>query len=123
MSRHYCCCPRLHKPCIRSCHQGNQQAHPWHEDGEQQRKDGKSKWTKDQLDVPFANTVAKFAVLNDSIVSESSSFGYKITIFLFLGCPLQQPRSVHPRSTPSCSPATVPAGRFSSIGGGAWWFV
>ncbi|KAG7371818.1 hypothetical protein IV203_017960 [Nitzschia inconspicua] len=43
-----------------------------------------SKWTKKQLDVPFANAIAEFTELNDSIVSESSSFGYKITVFCFL---------------------------------------
>ncbi|KAG7370071.1 hypothetical protein IV203_027817 [Nitzschia inconspicua] len=55
----------------------------------QQRKEGTlaamaSKWTKEHLDVPFANAIAEFTVLNDSIVSESSSFGYKITVFCFL---------------------------------------
>jgi hypothetical protein len=68
---------------------GMKMAESFHFHVEQQRKNGKlaamaSKWTKEQLDVPFANAVAKFAVLNDSIVSESSSFGYKITIFCFL---------------------------------------
>jgi hypothetical protein len=68
---------------------GMKMAESFHYHVEQQRKEGKlaamaSKWTKEQLDVPFANAVAKFAVLNDSIVSESSSFGYKITIFCFL---------------------------------------
>ncbi|KAG7345376.1 hypothetical protein IV203_032907 [Nitzschia inconspicua] len=43
-----------------------------------------SKWTKEQLDVPFANAIAEFMVLNYSIVSESSSFGHKITVFCFL---------------------------------------
>ncbi|KAG7354494.1 hypothetical protein IV203_003850 [Nitzschia inconspicua] len=56
---------------------------------EQQRKERTlaamaSKWTKEQFDVPFANAIAEFTVLNYSIVSESSSFGYKITIFCFL---------------------------------------
>ncbi|KAG7347849.1 hypothetical protein IV203_016554 [Nitzschia inconspicua] len=56
---------------------------------EQQRKEGTlaamaSKWTKEQLYVLFANAIAEFTVLNDSIVSESSSFGYKITVFCFL---------------------------------------
>jgi hypothetical protein len=64
-------------------------AESFHFHVKQQRKDGKlaamaSKWTKEQLDVPFANAVTEFAILNDSIVSESSSFGYKITIFCFL---------------------------------------
>jgi hypothetical protein len=68
---------------------GMKMAESFHFHVEQQRKDGKlaamaSKWTKEQLDVPIANVVAEFAVLIDSIVSESSSFGYKITIFCFL---------------------------------------
>jgi hypothetical protein len=68
---------------------GMKMAESFHFHVEQQRKEGKlaamaSKWTKEQLDVPFANAVAEFAVLDDSIVSESSSFGYKITIFCFL---------------------------------------
>jgi hypothetical protein len=68
---------------------GTKMAESFHFHVKQQRKEGKlvamtPKWTKEQLDVPFANAVAKFAALNDSIVSESSSFGYKITIFCFL---------------------------------------
>jgi hypothetical protein len=57
---------------------GMKMAESFHFHVEQQRKDGKlaamaSKWTKEQLDVPFANVVTEFAVLNDSIVSESST--------------------------------------------------
>jgi hypothetical protein len=69
---------------------GMKMAESFHFHVEQQCKHGKlaamtSKKTKEQLDVPFANVVAEFAVLNDSIIfSESSSFGYKITIFCFL---------------------------------------